>query len=315
MIKLTFEKINYDNINEIKYNNIIMFSHADESAMGEPGKIEIISRNKNVIKSYYTNYNQGILSELKDENDKKKEEIILRHILPVLYGEDEDNWYMLHMGFGNWLFVRKEFERDYKLKYHNVPKHEIYSTWIKFTEFVLNENNKEIEEDKKYICENCGCDVEENDKKCPQCKSKFEEDTSLSQTKNLTQCIKTTKKIIEILENKKELYEFSLNGGGGYSYDKDLIDNIFMLLNMDYTSNIYVSNFEKIYKKKKINKYNFEECITFFDYIFHRENIAVGTIMKLMNDGTLLKVAKRLLDILNKRVSQRVDEILTPLGL
>ena len=137
---INFEKITKENINEIKYEEVVVFSFAEAGAMGGMGDVE--------IKSYTTNYVFGILEKATSINAWEKEQKILFEILPILkkinfnariirgHGHIED-WAVFDMGMGNHLIVRDYLDKQILEKYENAKLGEMYQSWKEFIETIL----------------------------------------------------------------------------------------------------------------------------------------------------------------------------------
>ena len=145
---INFEKITKENINEIKYEDVVVFSFAEAGAMGRMGDVEIITKKNNEIKAYTTNYVFGILEKETSINAWEKEQKILFEILPILkkinfntriirgHGHIED-WAVFDMGMGNHLIVRDYLDKQILEKYENAKLGEMYQSWKEFIETIL----------------------------------------------------------------------------------------------------------------------------------------------------------------------------------
>ena len=133
----TFKEVTKDNINEIKYEDIVIFTYANEGAQGCPGKIEIITKKDNIINSYRLNYLDGILSKSKSQKSRDKDNEVLEKLIPRLYGKERTSWKKILMGCGNFLYVRKEYGRIFEEHFKYSPMIQIYTDWPDFASDLL----------------------------------------------------------------------------------------------------------------------------------------------------------------------------------
>lgn len=125
-------------LDKIKYKDIIMMSFAEPGAMGEPGGIIFLLNN---LKAYHTNY-------CYDGMDIKNLYSIFPPLETIKCGFHEvkdldDNWDWLDMGFGNYLFIRKDIYDDYvKLVEQEITEEpregHLYNRWIELAEQLLS---------------------------------------------------------------------------------------------------------------------------------------------------------------------------------
>ena len=131
-----------------------MFSFADQGAQYVQGEVNIITRNKDGIKGYTTNYViDHVLHKFRE--DSRREEQKLYKILPIMENVNINNWgseYILderwrhfNMGLGNNLFIRDYLETEFYKRYtDDTPLDEIFETWVEFAKQVLISKTKII---------------------------------------------------------------------------------------------------------------------------------------------------------------------------
>ena len=116
-------------------------------------------------------------------------------------------------------------------------------------------------------------------------------------------------KIKIYLINKKEIGEFSSNGLGSYSYDEELINFISLITDNDNYKDIYVSNMKKTFQQDVLFGLSFEECITYFHWLWTAERINPGTIKKQIEKGRFEIVINLLKDYLSDMVWKNNSKI------
>lgn len=97
-------ELNGDNINIIKYNEVVAVTIAEGGAMGETNGFYVILKNTNL---YHTNFGQMQISK-----EKLFETFPLLKTFNCFCGEVvklDEEWKSFYMGFGNYLIVRKEY--------------------------------------------------------------------------------------------------------------------------------------------------------------------------------------------------------------
>ena len=121
--------------------DIVAFSHAYSSAMGEPGGIYIIDRDGQI---YHANYYYG---------DNHLDSNHIKDIIPIFEGikwglmdceANNDEWEAVDLGFGNNLLMLKEMSDGFyqKAKAANIQHvGELYRKWPRF---VLSLLGKEV---------------------------------------------------------------------------------------------------------------------------------------------------------------------------
>lgn len=76
------------------------------------------------------------------------------------------------------------------------------------------------------------------------------------------------------LINKKEIGKFNSAGLGSYSYHEELINFISLITDNDKYRDIYVSNMKKTFQQDGLACLSFEECITYFHWLWTAERMA-----------------------------------------
>lgn len=100
--------------------------------------------------------------------------------------------------------------------------------------------------------------------------------------------MKKIDEIINFLENNSGIHE--LETGIGYDYDKEIYDLL------DYYESDY--NYQSHYDiDKPIEKYNKKELRAILTAITRAERFCDGAIAAQIEEGTLLKIAKRIKEI------------------
>ena len=79
------EAITKENINNINYDDVILVFYAESGAIGEAGRVDIITGKTNEYKWYKTNYTFiGVTEVIEKLSDIVREEEKIFNILPIL---------------------------------------------------------------------------------------------------------------------------------------------------------------------------------------------------------------------------------------
>ena len=121
-------ELKLSNYNDYLPINIIAYSFATSGAQGEPGGVEIISKEG---KTFHFNYCEGDITE---------NEMYL--ICPPLKALNEANWKFINMGMGNRLFVHLSIYDKFQEKAKKLNLHlgGFYLTWKKIVYEILEES-------------------------------------------------------------------------------------------------------------------------------------------------------------------------------
>ena len=103
----------------------------------------------------------------------------------------------------------------------------------------------------------------------------------------------------EYLHQDREFGKFDPNGLGFYSYDDEIINMISAVTEKEEYRDIYISNMKEIFQKGDISNLNFEECITYFHWLWTAERMAVGTINRQIKTGRF----ESMLNLLEKHLN------------
>ncbi len=110
--EIQIEKITEKNVDDIKYENIKMFSFAYAGAMGDPGEIVFAHFDKE-LKFYSINWNYDPFMDEVDKKFFKPFAIPFKEndygYLPTLEG-----WRKLELGMGNFLLIREEEYKQFE---------------------------------------------------------------------------------------------------------------------------------------------------------------------------------------------------------
>lgn len=145
-------KISNKNVNNINFDNILAFSYGGPGAMGEPGHLIIVEKNKR-LKFYESNLVYNKDEELIDK---------LFHIFPKEFEEslvdsgflpDLDGWKEIDLGMGNSLCIREEYYSEFNNLVNRVDIYNLCSRGMLFRirREVLNlffNKNLKIQKDK-----------------------------------------------------------------------------------------------------------------------------------------------------------------------
>lgn len=135
-------EISDKNIKDIKCDDVMFFTYAESGAMGEGGAINLLNKEKKI---YHTNYVYG------DFNIKKLFKVFpplenLKCFIHSVSGLDS-NWKYIDMGFGNYLFIRKDIFKKFEKKLkEEIPEDTdfipgfIYNNWDKIGIDLLSGN-------------------------------------------------------------------------------------------------------------------------------------------------------------------------------
>lgn len=140
---MNIETITKDNIKKINYADVILIFFAESGAIGEAGRVDIITKDKKYYKWYKTNYTFiGVTEVIEKLSDIVREEQKLFGILPILKELNfnhtliresywiNDNWWLSDLGFGNHLLIRnKELITKLTKQFANYPINELYKLW------------------------------------------------------------------------------------------------------------------------------------------------------------------------------------------
>ena len=147
---MNFETITNANIKNINYNDVILIFFAESGAIGEAGRVDIITGKTNEYKWYKTNYTFiGVTEVIEKLSDIVREEEKIFNILSILRELNfnhtliresywiNDEWWLSDLGFGNHLLIRdKELTEKLTKKFFNCQINELYKLW---EEIVKNE--------------------------------------------------------------------------------------------------------------------------------------------------------------------------------
>jgi len=140
---MNIEIITKDNIKDIVYDNVIIIFFAESGAIGEAGRVDIITSKNHSYKWYKTNYTFiGVTEVIEKLSDIVREEEKIFNILPILrklnfnhtliresYWINEE-WWLSDLGFGNHLLIRnKELSKELTNKFSNYQMNELYKLW------------------------------------------------------------------------------------------------------------------------------------------------------------------------------------------
>lgn len=109
-------------------------------------------------------------------------------------------------------------------------------------------------------------------------------------------------KIKQYLKDKDKIGEFHNDGLGFYSYDDQIINFISSITYSDKYKNIYVSNMNETFQQDGLACLNFEECITYFHWLWTTERMAPGSIKKQIEEGRFIIVVNLLNNYLHDYV-------------
>ena len=140
---MKIETITKDNIKDINYDDVILVFFAESGAIGEAGRVDIITEQNNSYKWYKTNYTFiGVTEVIEKLSDIVREEEKIFNILPILRELNfnhtliresywiYDEWWLSDLGFGNHLLIRdKELIEKLTKKFSNYQINELYKLW------------------------------------------------------------------------------------------------------------------------------------------------------------------------------------------
>lgn len=109
-------------------------------------------------------------------------------------------------------------------------------------------------------------------------------------------------KIKQYLNDKDKIGEFHNDGLVFYSYDDQIINFISSITDSDKYKNIYVPNMKKKFQQDGLACLNFEECITYFHWLWTAERMAPGSIKKQVEEGRFIIVVNLLNNYLHDYV-------------
>ena len=115
------EAITKENINNIKYDDVILIFFAESGAIGGTGRVDIITEKEHKYKWYKTNYTfVGVTEVIETLSDIVREEEKLFDILPILMELNfnhslirksywvNNKWWLLDLGLGNHLLIKNK---------------------------------------------------------------------------------------------------------------------------------------------------------------------------------------------------------------
>lgn len=140
---MKIETITKDNIKDINYDDVILVFFAESGAIGESGRVDIITRQNNSYKWYKTNYTFiGVTEVIEKLSDIVRGEENLFNVLPILRELNfnhtltresywiNDEWWLFDLEFGNHLLIRdKELTEKLMEKFSNCQITELYKLW------------------------------------------------------------------------------------------------------------------------------------------------------------------------------------------
>jgi len=104
----------------------------------------------------------------------------------------------------------------------------------------------------------------------------------------------------EYLLQDREFGKFDSNGLGFYSYDDEIINIISAVTEKEEYKDIYIPNMKETFQKGDISNLSFEECITYFHWLWTAERMAVGTINRQIKLGRF----ESMLNLLEKHLKK-----------
>lgn len=140
---MSIETITKDNIKDINYDDVILVFFAESGAIGQAGRVDIITVKTNEYKWYKTNYTFiGVTEVIEKLSDIVREEEKIFNILPILRELNfnhtlirescwiNNEWWLSDLGFGNHLLIRdKELTEKLTKKFSNCQINELYKLW------------------------------------------------------------------------------------------------------------------------------------------------------------------------------------------
>lgn len=140
---MNIEIITKDNIKDIVYDNVIIIFFAESGAIGEAGRVDIITREKSNYKWYKTNYTFiGVTEIIENLSDIAREEQKLFNILPILKElnfnhsliresyQIDNKWHLYDLGFGNHILISdKKLIENLSKSFSNHKVIELYKIW------------------------------------------------------------------------------------------------------------------------------------------------------------------------------------------
>ena len=135
-------EITKNNIEEIKYNNIMFLSFAEAGAMGEPGGIKILLKDS---KLYHTNYCYNKDIKIEDLFSIFPPLATFQCGMCIVTNLDK-NWKWIDMGMGNYLLIRNKIHSKYmeylekEIENDKFRQGKIYAKWLEIARKMLVEN-------------------------------------------------------------------------------------------------------------------------------------------------------------------------------
>ena len=119
---MNIENITKENFKNINYNDVIIIFFAESGAIGEAGRVNIITRKLNNYKWYKTNYTYiGVTELIENLSDIVREEEKLFSLLPILKDINfnhsliresyriNNEWWLFDLSFGNHLLIKDKY--------------------------------------------------------------------------------------------------------------------------------------------------------------------------------------------------------------
>lgn len=132
-----YKKINRRNFTDIKPDELCFVAIAEGGAMGWRASMQFTAFSKNRIKRYMIDFRAV---------DFSGEELIKVFPHYKYFGIPEllnnKQWHWMYLGFGNHLFIKDEFFKEFDKKTKNSPEHIKYGAWEKIAEEILLKHGK-----------------------------------------------------------------------------------------------------------------------------------------------------------------------------
>lgn len=140
---MNIENITKENFKNINYNDVIIIFFAESGAIGEAGRVDIITRKLNNYKQYKTNYTYiGVTELIENLSDIVREEEKLFSLLPILKDINfnhsliresyriNNEWWLFDLSFGNHLLIKDKYLKiKIEEKSLNYPTNDLYKMW------------------------------------------------------------------------------------------------------------------------------------------------------------------------------------------
>lgn len=121
------------------------------------------------------------------------------------------------------------------------------------------------------------------------------------------------KKIKSYLSNNHEFSQFNIEGLGSYSYDDEIIQFIASITEASKYKDIYISNMKNVFQHEGLAGLSFEECITYFHWLWTAERMAPGTIKRQIEEGRFIIVVNLLKNYLSDKIWSNSSKIFSGL--